>query len=164
GSTRSYCPETPGPGRATCSPEIPCTFPRGISGWATAAGRTRRTSTTWSTRRTPRSRGWRARCARTWTTCSSSRAPANGGGLRRLVGDHDAPQPLGRLSSDVPVGRRVPLGIHHDARAHEVVAPGGDAVGRGLGRDRRRDHDLLRAQDRKSTRLNSSHVEISYAV
>src|SRR2546422_7137516 len=60
----------------------------------------------------------------------------------RLVGDHDAPQPLGRLSRDVPVGRRVPLGIHDDARAHEVVAP----------------------EDRKSTRLNSSHGYISYAV
>src|SRR5947207_224127 len=53
---------------------------------------------------------------------------------------------LGRLARDVPVGRRVPLGIHHDARAHEVVAAGGDAVGPGLGRHRRRDHDLLRAQ------------------
>src|SRR5437773_2676421 len=43
-------------------------------------------------------------------------------------------------------GSGAPLGIHHDARAHEVVAPDGDAVGRGLGRDRRCNHDLLRAQ------------------
>src|SRR3712207_8257863 len=31
-------------------------------------------------------------------------------------------------------------------------------------RGRRHDSDVLRAQDRKSTRLNSSHANISYAV
>src|SRR3712207_9050918 len=38
----------------------------------------------------------------------------------------------------------------------------GDGDGRGLGR--RRGHLPRRAQDRKSTRLNSSHANISYAV
>src|SRR3989442_10967630 len=57
--------------------------------------------------------------------------------------------------------------LFRSERVHPQVA----AWGRAGGRDRRRGHDPDRlllapvlARDRKSTRLNSSHVRISYAV
>src|SRR5690349_23064101 len=45
-----------------------------------------------------------------------------------------------------------------------VRQPAAEGQLRGHHRQRRDQHDLATALDRKSTRLNSSHVEISYAV
>src|SRR6266403_3261131 len=58
-------------------------------------------------------------------------------------------------------GRRVRLRVHHDAVLDLLQALGHDAFARfqPLGDDPEAVH-----LDRKSTRLNSSHVEISYAV
>src|SRR5690606_41191192 len=47
------------------------------------------------------------------------------------------------------VGREVGVAVRHDDEQQVDGRPGGD---------------LSRGQDRKSTRLNSSHVKISYAV
>src|SRR5437773_6705635 len=47
--------------------------------------------------------------------------------------------------------------------ARRAVRIGGRSEGRG-GRGRRRGDDSGRRRDRKSTRLNSSHITISYAV
>src|SRR5690606_41317372 len=53
------------------------------------------------------------------------------------------------------------FGQHRDAAGRVVLPPGGQLPGeRGIGADRL----LELGQDRKSTRLNSSHVKISYAV
>src|SRR5690349_22530298 len=58
------------------------------------------------------------------------------------------------------------IGIRVDPVAHRLRKLGGQSL---RGEQRLEDPDVLRArgaaaQDRKSTRLNSSHVEIAYAV
>src|SRR5690625_7556781 len=50
---------------------------------------------------------------------------------------------------------------HRDRQAPRCVCAGTEALGRA---DRLRPRASVPAQDRKSTRLNSSHVAISYAV
>src|SRR5690349_23426528 len=72
-----------------------------------------------------------------------------------------------RRSSDLPVWCAVPfrIGEHVGAgviRAEETFAPLVGGHFRGAGRIRL--HPRFAGEDRKSTRLNSSHVEISYAV
>src|SRR5437899_11661224 len=62
--------------------------------------------------------------------------------LRRLVRDHDRPQPLRRFSRHVAVRCGMAFGLHHHARAHELVVAGPDAVDGGLSPDRRSDDDL----------------------
>src|SRR5439155_23874001 len=65
-----------------------------------------------------------------------------------------------------PTRRSSDLGDHDLRRRHvrAAVRPGGARGDRGR-RGRRRDADhVLLGEDRKSTRLNSSHVAISYAV
>src|SRR5207249_10399493 len=55
----------------------------------------------------------------------------------------------------------------HDQQIHEGLAPEAVAdIAKGSGHDEqhREGHGAQRDQDRKSTRLNSSHVSISYAV
>src|SRR3712207_8474365 len=68
-------------------------------------------------------------------------------------------------------GRRQQLALLYDPRAGvpaRALGPGHRAAGHTLARPRRADVALLgdrrRAEDRKSTRLNSSHANISYAV
>src|SRR5690625_5446951 len=68
------------------------------------------------------------------------------GDLRTLVQDLRS-----RLGEDAPVV--VAVAGHAEGRANLVIATNATARERGLG-----------AGDRKSTRLNSSHVAISYAV
>src|SRR3712207_8669300 len=51
----------------------------------------------------------------------------------------------------------------HAAIRHTSKPPGGHVVPAEAGR-RAGDQDLLAGEDRKSTRLNSSHANISYAV
>src|SRR5690606_40177387 len=59
-----------------------------------------------------------------------------------------------RRSSDLLVGEAVTEVVAHDAhRAHDVVEV-----------RQRLAHELRQRRDRKSTRLNSSHVKSSYAV
>src|SRR6266850_3094556 len=70
-----------------------------------------------------------------------------------------------RQESDVEDGLRVPRDVlrQDDVAADlgaDLVLPGGEGLGAGVGLLAR---DQL-AQDRKSTRLNSSHLVISYAV
>src|SRR5690349_22171012 len=68
-----------------------------------------------------------------------------------------------RRSSDLPAEERLQMGAARDRLRREIRRLRG-------GKTRRANHDLeahdLEAEpgDRKSTRLNSSHVEISYAV
>src|SRR3989442_8887075 len=66
-----------------------------------------------------------------------------------------------------------PAGQGHDGRRHERHGRRGQHDGGGAGgpeardlaaRDRERLQERALEQDRKSTRLNSSHVRISYAV
>src|SRR6266566_8740841 len=57
--------------------------------------------------------------------------------LRRLMRDHDRPQPLRRFSRHVAVRCGMAFGLHHHARAHELVVAGPDAVDGGLSPDRR---------------------------
>src|SRR5256885_11941082 len=65
------------------------------------------------------------------------------------------------ISHDAGAGAGERLSGRREGRAPEVL-PHVAATGRGAARERRR---LQRpAQDRKSTRLNSSHLVISYAV
>src|SRR5690242_21216553 len=59
---------------------------------------------------------------------------------------------LFRSPSDGAAGRRRPLGSRGRRRR------------RRLGRPRPHEHRLVGEEDRKSTRLNSSHMSISYAV
>src|SRR3712207_7585667 len=66
--------------------------------------------------------------------------------LRHLQGDVSQPRHLAALGDQAPA--------EHGAEAE----PEGEAGDHGQARD------LARAQDRKSTRLNSSHANISYAV
>src|SRR3712207_9571073 len=56
--------------------------------------------------------------------------------------------------------------LHARPRPRRALAPRSGAVGAALGldRSRRRGRRLRRLVDRKSTRLNSSHANISYAV
>src|SRR2546430_5130003 len=54
------------------------------------------------------------------------------------------------------------LGAQHERGEHEVE--GEDHERGGHHRARRRSGDAFRGRDRKSTRLNSSHSQISYAV
>src|SRR5438874_7478047 len=56
--------------------------------------------------------------------------------------------------------RSVELGTRRVPAAHGIIRDNADAPADVLGRDRLR----RPLKDRKSTRLNSSHVEISYAV
>src|SRR6266702_6505119 len=63
------------------------------------------------------------------------------------------------LAARAPLARTAPAGLLARARA---AAAGCDAPGGGLARASR--DGLLSPGDRKSTRLNSSHVAISYAV
>src|SRR5690349_23832393 len=58
------------------------------------------------------------------------------------------------------------VSLHEDARhlRRELGARGGLTVVRRFGRDGTVAADVSPEPDRKSTRLNSSHVEISYAV
>src|SRR5690606_42031114 len=57
-------------------------------------------------------------------------------------------------------GRTAGRGPPGADRRHPRAAPGGAAAER----HQSRRHEPQRARDRKSTRLNSSHVKISYAV
>src|SRR5699024_11572980 len=59
-------------------------------------------------------------------------------------------------------GRRGHSGSDQPPLFHQSMCPIGHCAGRGAGV--RRWHVLLSPGDRKSTRLNSSHVSISYAV
>src|SRR5439155_24974570 len=61
--------------------------------------------------------------------------------------------------------RADPVRPHPTVRQGAVIrdVEGGEACGKGLGDDERFDGTLSN-RDRKSTRLNSSHVAISYAV
>src|SRR5207253_10869477 len=77
--------------------------------------------------------------------------------LRRL----DAAQPP--LRAEVGVARRLHRG-HDIVRLSREHIPILAVRGRRLGSGPRRDLDHFHVQDRKSTRLNSSHVAISYAV
>src|SRR3712207_7780157 len=63
---------------------------------------------------------------------------------------------------DVEVAGAALLLHRRRAGAHGGVRPGADELGRGGPRDRDGQRDPI--QDRKSTRLNSSHANISYAV
>src|SRR5256886_12496690 len=68
---------------------------------------------------------------------------------------------LGRIAEDHSVGVVVITG------AGRAFCAGGDLGALGKGRQTGATHELeplLRAGDRKSTRLNSSHSQISYAV
>src|SRR5690625_5753435 len=79
---------------------------------------------------------------RPWPGDLGERFGAGGGGLaQQLPGDHAG---VDRLGGDVDDGEALTVALQH--RAHEVVELRGPD------------------QDRKSTRLNSSHVAISYAV
>src|SRR3989442_2962060 len=55
------------------------------------------------------------------------------------------------------LGFRVLRGLHYDHEAHCPISPSWPSHGSAL-------LDHSEGQDRKSTRLNSSHVRISYAV
>src|SRR5205807_9842000 len=88
----------------------------------------------------------------------------------RTVAPHDIVYTLS-LHDALPILQQQRLGGHF-ARDLEVVEPGLERLTVGRGEDdreaRRRDsgqvRDELRRRDRKSTRLNSSHLVISYAV
>src|SRR5262245_64427208 len=69
------------------------------------------------------------------------------------------------LHDALPIWRHRPAGRRRQARrrAQRPGRPGGAAVGR-AGHGRRRLRRGRRRPDRKSTRLNSSHLGISYAV
>src|SRR5690625_1062936 len=71
---------------------------------------------------------------------------------------HDLPRrrPLGRGTK--PEGIALPNDGSHDYLGRWISCP------RWLADDKRRVHQLARTEDRKSTRLNSSHVAISYTV
>src|SRR5699024_11681708 len=73
-----------------------------------------------------------------------------------------------RRSSDLPQGGAPLPAARHGRRDHHRERPGLRGDRRGLGAAGAAAHDpVLRErapQDRKSTRLNSSHVSISYAV
>src|SRR2546430_10619578 len=78
---------------------------------------------------------------------------------------------LGRARADrgharVQLVLRPPAGIGGQRVAAEAEAVGAQRVERGLGDvlAHRRPQELADRQDRKSTRLNSSHSQISYAV
>src|SRR5690606_41132560 len=91
------------------------------------------------------------------------------------VGEHDDPPGAGRQGEVAPEPDRA--GVHDDVLVAPPV-PGGPAAGpaggrgagrgarlrRGPGPARRRRAPRPAPRDRKSTRLNSSHVKISYAV
>src|SRR5690349_12488220 len=72
------------------------------------------------------------------------------------AGWHEMAAPVRHAFGDQLLGT---LGVHH----HDVGPPACDDVAIGA-LQRRTGHDARNALDRKSTRLNSSHVEISYAV
>src|SRR3712207_7657696 len=52
----------------------------------------------------------------------------------------------------------------HDARRHALRLPPGDLPGHDRLDEPELRHDRVPVEDRKSTRLNSSHANISYAV
>src|SRR5690606_42022922 len=74
--------------------------------------------------------------------------------LLHLLGLAGPQQPM----IDEHAGELIAHGAVHERRCHRGIDPAAQAADH-LGRA-----DLLLDQDRKSTRLNSSHVKISYAV
>src|SRR5207249_10473326 len=80
---------------------------------------------------------------------------------------HDAlpisPQATGGPASG-PAGRRSPGRLGAAAAARALLQARGRETGRPRPRSRGAEATAGRAPDRKSTRLNSSHVSISYAV
>src|SRR5206468_11208514 len=86
--------------------------------------------------------------------------------FRSVIGLVVVSQEMQRAVDEKELERRARLGGVR--RAHDQVAElPGDAVGQRVARIERERQDvrrLLAASDRKSTRLNSSHDQISYAV
>src|SRR3712207_7699563 len=68
---------------------------------------------------------------------------------------------LGALCRDADRARIAVARAHHDAALGQEGS-GAEAVL--VGPEQRRDQDIASGLDRKSTRLNSSHANISYAV
>src|SRR3712207_7519652 len=72
------------------------------------------------------------------------------------------------LHDALPISEAAGRGAQVDGAALGVLRPGQQQLGDGMqaepGRDPRVVHDSIIDQDRKSTRLNSSHANISYAV
>src|SRR5256885_12804236 len=59
---------------------------------------------------------------------------------------------------------RLRLGHEHSRKCHSLLLPPRERTGLAVGERREADHKPRALSDRKSTRLNSSHLVISYAV
>src|SRR5207302_4573986 len=100
----------------------------------------------------------------TWRCASIFILPFSFSCSRGLLPLHSFPT---RRSSDLPHLRTHPSGSSRARRRHASDSPRGpllDQGSRSAGPPRARLPGPVEVQDRKSTRLNSSHVKISYAV
>src|SRR3989442_10989266 len=80
--------------------------------------------------------------------------------LRRL-----APFRLRLRDEQLVLGHEIaPLGMEREDVGHDPLYEGEGSIGFGEGEVLARHRDQSNTRDRKSTRLNSSHVRISYAV